>query len=330
MPQQAMELLGAAGVALALLLAVRQQPALRAGDLFQFVASVYLMIAPIRALSRLHSQFEQARAASARVFELLETPGAPPDPVPTLPLRASGADIVFDDVTFAYGDKPVLEHFHLTIKAGQFVALVGASGSGKSTVVNLLLRFYAPQAGAVRIGGVDIRQASTRDLRGQIALVAQETLLFNDTVRKNIACGRAGATDAEVEAAAREAQAHDFIQGLPQSYDTVIGERGVAISGGQRQRLALARAILKQAPILVLDEATNALDTESERAVQEALHRLMAGRTTICIAHRLSTVQRADIIVVLAGGCVAELGTHAELLARGGLYRSLCAQELGG
>jgi subfamily B ATP-binding cassette protein MsbA len=326
MPQQALELLGAAGVALALWLAVRQEQALRVGDLFQFVAGVYLMISPIRALSRLHSQFEQARAASQRVFELLETPGAPPDPVPPVPLQAAGAEIVFSEVTFAYGDTPVLQDFNLTVKPGQFVALVGASGAGKSTVVNLLLRFYAPQAGTVSIGGVDIRAVATRELRQQIALVAQETLLFNDTVRQNIAFGRPGATEAEVEAAARQAQAHEFIQALPQGYDTIIGERGVAISGGQRQRLAVARALLKNAPLLVLDEATNALDAESERSVQDAIQRLMAGRTTLCIAHRLSTVQRADLIVVLSEGRVAEAGTHAELIRRGGLYRTFASE----
>jgi len=324
-PQQTMEIFGAAGVVLALWLALRSGQTLRVGDLFQFVASVYLMFSPIRTLSRLHSQFEQARAASQRVFELLALPGAAPDPVPARQLRAAGAEIVFEQVAFAYGEKPVLREFNLTIPPGQFVALVGASGSGKSTVVNLLLRFYEPQQGTVRIGGVDLRQVAARDLRGQIALVAQETLLFNDSVRQNIAYGRPGATDAAIEAAARHAQAHEFIQTLPQGYETVVGERGVALSGGQRQRLALARAILKDAPILVLDEATNALDAEAERSVQVALQQLMAGRTTLCIAHRWSTIQRADLIVVLAGGRVVEAGTHAELLAQGGVYRGLCA-----
>lgn len=325
MPQQALEIFGAAAVALALWLAAQRGQTLRVGDLFQFVASVYLMFAPLRALGRLHSQFEQARAASQRVFEWLALPVATPDRGAAQPLRAAGAEIVFDQVDFAYGAELVLRQFSLTIPPGKFVALVGASGAGKSTVVNLLLRFYEPQRGSVRIGGVDVRDVRASDLRGQIALVAQETLLFNDTVRQNLAYGRAGATDAEIETAARQAQAHAFIQALPQGYDTLIGERGVVLSGGQRQRLALARAILRNAPILVLDEATNALDAEAERSVQAALQQLMAGRTTLCIAHRLATVQRADLIVVLAGGRVVESGTPAELLQRGGVYRGLCA-----
>ena len=202
-------------------------------------------------------------------------------------------------------------------------ALVGASGSGKTTLTNLLLRFYDPQRGAVRIGETDIREVATRDLRNQIAVVTQTTILFNDTVRNNIALGRPGATEEEILSAARHAHAHEFILEKPQGYDAVVGEKGVNLSGGQQQRLAIARAILKNAPILVLDEATSALDAESERAVQAALEELMQGRTTLCIAHRLSTIQKADLIVVLDRGRIVETGTHAELIQRQGVYRKL-------
>ena len=237
--------------------------------------------------------------------------------------KARGADIHFENLEFDYGDKPVFCGIDLRVKAGQMVALVGASGSGKTTLANLLLRFYDPKRGAVRIGGTDIRQASIKDLRRQIALVAQETILFNDTIRSNIALGRPGASDAEIEAAAKHAYAHEFILQKPQGYDTVVGEKGAVLSVGQRQRITIARAILRNAPILVLDEATSALDTESERAVQAALEELMQDRTTLCIAHRLSTIQNADVIVVLDRGRIVEQGTHAELIKAGGYYYRL-------
>jgi len=200
------------------------------------------------------------------------------------------------------------------------VALVGRTGSGKTSIANLLLRFYDPQAGAILIGDTDIRTVSSRDLRANIAVVTQETILFNDTIRHNIALGRANATDAEIEEAAKHAYAHEFIAQKPRKYETLVGEKGVNISGGQRQRIAIARAILRNAPILVLDEATNALDPEAEKIVQTALEDLMKGRTTICIAHRLSTIQKADLIVVLDGGRIVETGTHEELLQARGLY----------
>ncbi len=203
------------------------------------------------------------------------------------------------------------------------ISWLSPARSGKTTLTNLLLRFYDPQRGRVRIGATDVRQAAIKDLRHQIALVAQETILFNETVRYNLAVGRPGATDAEIEAAARHAYAHDFIMEKPRGYDTIVGEKGASLSGGQRQRLAIARAILKDAPILVLDEATNSLDAESERAVQAALEQLMEGRTTICIAHRLSTVQRADLIVVLDAGRIVETGTHEELIQVRGTYCKL-------
>jgi ABC-type multidrug transport system fused ATPase/permease subunit len=205
------------------------------------------------------------------------------------------------------------------------VALVGASGSGKTTLTNLLLRFYDPQQGSVRIAGIDLRDVATADLRRQIAVVTQETILFNDTIRANIRLGRPEASDAEVEAAARAANAHEFVEAKEGGYDFVIGERGGNLSGGQRQRLAIARAILRDAPILVLDEATSALDADSERAVQSALETLMGGRTTLCIAHRLTTIQKADRIVVLSEGRIVESGSHADLLTLGGVYARMRA-----
>jgi subfamily B ATP-binding cassette protein MsbA len=238
-------------------------------------------------------------------------------------LHADRADIVIENLDFNYGDKPVLRNVNLTVKSGQLVALVGASGSGKTTLANLLLRFYDPERGTIKIGGVDVRDVRTFDLRNQIAVVAQENILFNDTIRRNIELGRLGAKEDEIVAAAKHAHAIDFIAQKPEGFDTVIGEKGVSLSGGQRQRLAIARAVLKDAPILILDEATSALDTESERAVQTALDELMKGRTTICIAHRLSTVLHADVIVVLDQGRIVEQGRHEELVQRGGVYQKL-------
>ncbi len=324
-PSQLMEFLAAAGIGLVFFyrqtLPLKEQPT--QGDFMGFITTIILLYPSIKSLTRLHNQLHQAEAASARVFQLLETRSDIQDPPHPKPLVARQADIQFDGVDFNYGEKPVLRGIHFTVKAGQLVALVGSSGSGKTTITNLLLRFYDPQSGAVLIGDTDIRQVATQDLRNQIALVTQEIILFNDTIRNNIALGRPGATDAEIEAAARFANAHDFIMEKPAGYATSIGEKGVNLSGGQRQRISIARAILRNAPILILDEATSALDTESERVVQAALEQLMQGRTTICIAHRLSTIQKADVIVVMKEGRIAETGTHAELLQRGGVYQRL-------
>ena len=281
------------------------------------------MYAPIKNLLRLHNQLEQANSASQHLFHLLDTQSVIAEPAQPKALASAGQAVEFDYVTFGYTATPVLHDITLTVPAGKMIALVGGSGAGKTTLTNLLLRFYDPGAGAIRIGGVDIRAVTTRTLRSQIAVVAQEVVLFNDTIRNNILLGRPGASDEDVQAAARHAHAHEFILQQPNGYDTVIGERGAALSGGQRQRMAIARAILKDAPILILDEATSALDTESERHVQAALEDLMQGRTTICIAHRLSTIQRADLIVVMGQGRIVETGTHAELLAQGRVYRKL-------
>ena len=254
---------------------------------------------------------------------MLATPNNLTDPPHPVPVHAAGAEIHFDNVSFGYGDKTVLHNIQLKVKPGQMIAIVGRTGAGKTTLTNLLLRFYDPTAGALRIGGTDLRQFALRDLRSQIAVVTQEVILFNDTFRSNIACGRPGATAAEVEQAAKHAHAHDFIMDKPKGYETVIGEQGVMLSGGQRQRLSIARAILKNAPILVLDEAMSSLDNESERLVQAALDELMKGRTTFCIAHRLSTIRHADLILVLDQGRIVETGAHDELLARDGLYHKL-------
>ena len=282
------------------------------------------MYQPMKNLTRLQNQIVQARAASERVFALLATENSVPEPAQPRLLRADNADIQFDRVEFFLRRKNRAARTSIcTIKSGQLVALVGASGSGKTTLSNLLLRFYDPLRGAIKIGGVDIREFNTRDLRSQMAVVTQENILFNDTIRNNIALGRPGATPAEIEIAAKHAFAHEFILEKPEGYETRIGEKGVTLSGGQRQRIAIARAILRDAPILILDEATNALDTESERAVQTALDELMQGRTTLCIAHRLSTILHADLIVVLDQGRIVETGTHDELVKRGGVYQKL-------
>lgn len=323
-PGPLMETCGAVGVALVFLyLAFQGQARTNYADFLGMLLAMFSMYRPIKQLARLQNTFLQAQAASQRVFELLALKSAIPEPAAPKPLTATGADVHFDNLEFAYGEKTILRGVDLTVKAGQLVALVGASGSGKTTLTNLLLRFYDPQRGAVRIGGTDIREVTTHDLRNQIAVVTQETVLFNDTIRRNIEFGRPGASEADIIAAAKHAHAHEFIMEKPEGYDTVVGEKGVLLSGGQKQRLAIARAVVRDAPILILDEATSALDTESERAVQAALEELMQGRTTLCIAHRLSTIQRADVIVVLDQGRVVETGRHEELVQRGGVYQKL-------
>jgi len=327
-----MELMAAAGLALVVWWVGGQIVAgrLDAGKLLSFVAAVLLLYQPVKSIGKVGQVAMQGAAASERIFEILDSPSAVPDSG-TRELAPFSREIRFEEVRFSYdGARAVLDGLELTVRRGEVVALVGSSGGGKTTVANLLPRFYDPVGGRVTLDGVDLREATLKSLRAQVAVVSQETVLFNDTVRANIAYGRPEIGAGEVERAARLAHAHDFIRAMPQGYDTVIGERGVLLSGGQRQRIAIARAFLKNAPILVLDEATSALDAESEHEVQRALESLMgfgeeaAGqRTTLVIAHRLSTIRHADRIVVLSAGKVVESGRHEELLARGGEYARL-------
>jgi subfamily B ATP-binding cassette protein MsbA len=323
-PGPLMEALGAVGVSLVLIYLARlgdQRP--KGDDFLVFILGLFAMYRPIKNLARLYNNLEAARAASKRAFEFLATKNDIPEPAHPKPLRAAGAAIHFDAVDFSYGEKPVLRGITLTVEPGRLVALVGTSGGGKTTLANLLLRFYDPERGAIRIGDTDIREVATRDLRNQIAVVTQETVLFNQSIARNIELGRPGATQQEIVEAAKHAYAYDFIMERPNGFESVIGEKGTKLSGGQRQRLAIARAVLKNAPILVLDEATSSLDTESERAVQAALEKLMEGRTTICIAHRLSTIQKADLIAVLNRGRIVETGTHEQLIQARGVYWKL-------
>jgi subfamily B ATP-binding cassette protein MsbA len=302
------------------------------GDFMAFVVAAFLIYGPIKRLSRVNTNLQQAMAASERIFEILDTHSEVkerPQAATLPPLRHS---IEYSNVSFAYEDgsgKYVLRDVSFQVAAGQMVAIVGLSGAGKTTLVNLLPRFYDVTSGAVLMDGVDIRDVTIRSLRANIGIVTQETVLFDDTITANIAYGSPHAAREEIEAAAQAAHAHEFIAALPESYDTRIGERGQLLSGGQRQRLAIARALLKNSPVLILDEATSSLDAESERLVQEALANLMRNRTSFVIAHRLSTVRRADKIIALEGGRVAEIGRHDELLARpDGVYAKLYALQL--
>ncbi|HEY0783728.1 MAG TPA: ABC transporter ATP-binding protein, partial [Thermoanaerobaculia bacterium] len=296
---------------------------LSAPELVQFLTTLYMMYDPIRRLNKVNLILQEALAAGQRVSRLMALPDDIAERPDAVALSRVEKGIAYEAVSFGYGERPVLRDLSLRVAAGEIVALVGPSGAGKSTLVNLLPRFFDPSAGRVTIDGVDIRDATLKSLRALIGVVTQETVLFNDTVRNNIAYGRSDLPLERVREAAAAAYADEFVMELQDGYETVIGEAGLRLSGGQRQRLAIARALLKNAPILILDEATSSLDSQSEALVQKALYNLMQGRTTLVIAHRLSTVQKADRIVVIESGRPVEEGSHAQLVALGGIYKQL-------
>ncbi len=298
------------------------------GDFMGFITALMLAAKPIQGFAGLPPKLQEGLAAIERMYELLDEKPRIVDPPGAKPLLVGRGAIQFDHVSFAYGDDAAaVIDFALDVPGGATVALVGASGAGKSTIINLVPRLYDATAGAIRIDGQDVRGVTIASLRDAIALVSQDVTLFNDTVRANIALGRLDASEADIRAAAKAAAAEEFILAMPKGFDTVIGDRGMRLSGGQRQRLTLARAILRNAPILLLDEATSALDTQSERLVQDALAKFSRGRTTLVIAHRLSTVQNADLICVMAEGRIIESGRHRELMVKGGAYAGLVRQQ---
>ncbi len=299
------------------------------GAFFSFMAAMFMAYTPIKKLSGSNNLIQQALAAAERVFEVLDLETEQSRDHGTLPLTGIKDSIEFQSVSLRYENHTIqaLADIDLSIRVGEVVALVGSSGSGKTTLVSLLPRFYEPTAGRILLDGVPLNSYELKSLRAHIGIVSQETVLFDDTIRNNIAFGRTDASQVEVEHAAKLAYAHDFILRSPEGYDTIIGERGVKLSGGERQRLAIARAILRDPPVMILDEATSALDTESERIVQLALANLMKNRTTLVIAHRLSTIQNADRIVVLDRGTIVEMGSHETLLQQGGVYGRLHAMQ---
>ena len=296
-------------------------------DLASFLMGVVLMFTPFKKLANVHVTFQTASVGVDRLAQIMSEQPNVKEPAQPEPLKSFAREIRCENISFAYAEKPVLRDFSLTLPRGYKLGIAGESGSGKSTLVNLLFRFYDVTSGTIRIDGHDLRAVASRDLQQLMALVSQEIVIFDLTVAENIACGKPGATPAEVEAAARAANAHDFITQLPQGYDTRVGERGVTLSGGQRQRLAIARAFVRNAPILLLDEATAALDSQSEAEVQAAIEKLEQNRTVVCVAHRLSTLANMDRILVLSDGRVVEEGRFDELIKRGGIFASMAAKQ---
>ncbi|MEE9505217.1 MAG: ATP-binding cassette domain-containing protein, partial [Thermodesulfobacteriota bacterium] len=300
------------------------------GDFFSFVAAFAMMYKPVRELNKLNQTVQEGLAAAVRTFELLDSKAEIIDKPGAIILPTIKEKIEFKNVSFKYEEETVLKDISLKVNVGEIIAIVGTSGAGKSTMANLLPRFYDVSSGSILIDDNDIRDVTLKSLRYQIAMVTQEIILFNDTIKNNISYGSLNKPEQEIIAAAKAAYAHEFILGNPEGYDGVIGERGVKLSGGQKQRIAIARALLKNAPILILDEATSSLDSKAETEVQVALEKLMEGRTTFIIAHRLSTIKKASRIIVLLDGTMVEEGTHSELLAREGEYHKLYKMQFHG
>jgi len=320
-----MEFLGGVGVALIIWYGGYRviQGTSTPGTFFAFIAAVIMMYDPVKKVSRLHATIQEGLAAADRVFDIMERKSDIKEVRNPVIIHSGSHRVTFQNVSFAYNRMPVLKNINLDVRAGEILAIVGTSGGGKTTLVNLIPRFYDVSRGAVLVDGIDIRKASLASLRSQIGIVTQDPILFNDSVRNNIAYGNPSASDQAIMAAAKAAYAYDFVESFPKSFDTHIGELGSRLSGGERQRICIARALLKDAPILILDEATSSLDSESEMLVQKALENLMQGRTTFVIAHRLSTVVYADRIAVIANGQIVESGTHQELLSCKGEYCKL-------